>query len=114
MYRVFSLIIFYLLPRIAQIPEVFVSPNLELNPFRSLPYIAVQLPSVLTATATAVADAAAVVNKNKLPSLFHTFARGLSLSQPTVTATTTTLPSAITTVSGVGVGVGTGTGVCVF
>ena len=61
--------------RIAQIPEVFVSPNLELNPFRSLPYITVQLPSAIVSN---------VINKRaskeaSWPSLFHMYTRDLSL-----------------------------------
>ena len=50
------------------------SPNLEQNPFRSLPYIVVQLPAVVRA---AKKD---VIGEIKLPSLFHTSSRRLSAS----------------------------------
>ena len=51
------------------------SPNLELNPFRSLPYITVQLPSAIVSN---------VINKRaskeaSWPSLFHMYTRDLSL-----------------------------------
>ena len=50
------------------------SPNLEQNPFRSLPYIDVQLPAVVRA---AKKD---IIGEIKLPSLFHTSSRRLSAS----------------------------------
>ena len=47
-------------------------PNLDQNPFRSLPYILVQLPAVARAATTSI------IGEIKLPSLFHTSSRRLS------------------------------------
>ena len=53
---------------------MFVAPYLDQNPFRSLPYIVVQLPAVVRAAKKSR------IGEIKLPSLFHTSSRRLSTS----------------------------------